>query len=63
MNIIETEAATTSDVQTFPGNFRHLLEEFAAEHAGDFLAIWPDGSHPLQLGIIMVDSFVEWCNG
>eukprot|EP00434_Breviolum_minutum_P031301 symbB.v1.2.027681.t1/scaffold2853.1/size68855/9 len=28
-------------------NFRHLLEEFAAEHAGDFLALWPDGSHPL----------------
>lgn len=28
-------------------NFRHLLQEFAAEHAGDFLALWPDGSHPL----------------
>ncbi|CAK8990811.1 ARL2_Bind_BART domain-containing protein [Durusdinium trenchii] len=28
-------------------NFQHLLQEFAAEHAGDFMALWPDGSHPL----------------
>ncbi|CAE7789680.1 unnamed protein product [Symbiodinium necroappetens] len=28
-------------------SFQQLLHQFAAEHAQDFLALWPDGSHPL----------------
>mmetsp|Transcript_52241 Transcript_52241/g.93707 ORF Transcript_52241/g.93707 Transcript_52241/m.93707 type:complete len:219 (-) Transcript_52241:28-684(-) len=29
------------------GEFQDLVESFAANHAADFMAIWPDGSHPL----------------
>mmetsp|Transcript_2492 Transcript_2492/g.4246 ORF Transcript_2492/g.4246 Transcript_2492/m.4246 type:complete len:217 (+) Transcript_2492:56-706(+) len=28
-------------------SFQQLTQQFAEEHAGDFMVLWPDGSHPL----------------
>eukprot|EP00931_Biecheleriopsis_adriatica_P103026 TRINITY_DN77915_c0_g1_i1.p1 TRINITY_DN77915_c0_g1~~TRINITY_DN77915_c0_g1_i1.p1 ORF type:complete len:234 (+),score=62.81 TRINITY_DN77915_c0_g1_i1:49-702(+) len=28
-------------------DFQRIVEQFASEHAVDFTALWPDGSHPL----------------